>query len=466
MGELSVAATFDYNQLDSDIRALAQQSAKEINSLINKGNEITVEIGKRLSVMKAKMEHGTYTKWLEGEFGWNYQTARRFMNIAEKFSHVKTLNITKTALYILSEPSTPAEARFEASKMAEDGEQVNIKKAKELAAKYKGEKPQPFPAHVTLSKPVEVFPDEEVIDASSDAPTSEVSGYYPNNPHPTPVNGNALAVRAPVTGDAPITMNNLKPTVTEAKADTPPVTTASTLLENSNLRAQIEVLQSKVLGLETQLSEAKTENERLGTLLEQKQQTISSMQMMGGLPSLPVLAGRWNLNLEDTDTFIKAQVPASASNRTEALKDTKDALTYAILFCLSRKYCPGDVNRLDVLGSLFDSTATVKPMRTKAATVPASDMNPMKDAIAAAFGWEWSQMDKGTKGEIQAAAKELCLLGCLPSQVRFGYAFCKQKNFTSFRPGALVKWFPEWVKTAAPMTSAEIFRKIGVKQVL
>jgi hypothetical protein len=80
-----------------------------------------------------------------------------------------------------------------------------------------------------------------------------------------------------------------------------------------------------------------------------------------------------------------------------------------------------------------------KPNRRKADTVPAELMNPMKDAIAAAFGWSWDgdePMTPEESGQILRAAKSLCKARVTPAQVPALYDFCKA-SYDNFGPVAL-----------------------------
>jgi len=70
-------------------------------------------------------------------------------------------------------------------------------------------------------------------------------------------------------------------------------------------------------------------------------------------------------------------------------------------------------------------------------TIPAATINPMKDALVAAFGWAWETMTKAEKGQIQSAARELCLVKVGPERVPALYAYC-QRMFDHFGPMALV----------------------------
>jgi hypothetical protein len=77
-------------------------------------------------------------------------------------------------------------------------------------------------------------------------------------------------------------------------------------------------------------------------------------------------------------------------------------------------------------------------------TIPAGQMNPMKDAIAAAFGWEWSTMTKTNIGMIQKVARELCEAGYAPADVAGIYQHCKNQKFDTFTPVALTKHAADW----------------------
>lgn len=81
---------------------------------------------------------------------------------------------------------------------------------------------------------------------------------------------------------------------------------------------------------------------------------------------------------------------------------------------------------------------TPKKTRAKKPTVPAEIINPMKDAIAAAFGWKWETMTGAEKGMIQNAAKQLCEASRKPEDVARIYAYLKAQGWKgSFTPMAL-----------------------------
>jgi hypothetical protein len=96
--------------------------------------ENVVEIGRRLIECKKLVGHGNWLPWLEREFRWSDRTALNFMRVAElsKSETVSNLNLPVKALYLLTAPSTPTEARDEIIDRAEAGETVPVAKVKRI----------------------------------------------------------------------------------------------------------------------------------------------------------------------------------------------------------------------------------------------------------------------------------------------------------------------------------------------
>lgn len=88
-----------------------------------------------------------------------------------------------------------------------------------------------------------------------------------------------------------------------------------------------------------------------------------------------------------------------------------------------------------------DTPSTGKPKRT---TIPAAQMNPMKDAIVASFKWSWDAITKSAIGEIQQAAHELCEKGYKPEDIPKIYAYCCEQKWSHFGPMALAKHAAAW----------------------
>lgn len=81
---------------------------------------------------------------------------------------------------------------------------------------------------------------------------------------------------------------------------------------------------------------------------------------------------------------------------------------------------------------------------------PAAELNPIKDAIVAAFGWSWETMTKGEKGKVQAAARDLYDAGRTAEDIPALHTYCK-KNYTHFGPTALCNAASEVAKKQAAL---------------
>ncbi|WP_426615365.1 DUF3102 domain-containing protein [Bradyrhizobium sp. McL0616] len=86
-----------------------------------------IEIGRLLTEVKQIVGHGNWLPWLEREFAWTDETARRFMNVHElagKSHSLLNLELPVSAIYALAAPSTPEAARVEIIERAANGEKL------------------------------------------------------------------------------------------------------------------------------------------------------------------------------------------------------------------------------------------------------------------------------------------------------------------------------------------------------
>src|SRR5215472_3036088 len=96
----------------------------------------TIEIGRRLSVVKKAVNHGQWLGWLKEEFDWSDRSARNFMCIwkfaqTTKLEIISNLNISPTALYLLAAPRTPDKVRNDVLARAKAGEKMSVAKVEE-----------------------------------------------------------------------------------------------------------------------------------------------------------------------------------------------------------------------------------------------------------------------------------------------------------------------------------------------
>ncbi|GAB4540934.1 MAG: hypothetical protein Tsb0014_32480 [Pleurocapsa sp.] len=168
----SDSSEFNYSDLDSEVRIVVQQRTLEIKNLMRRTVQDIIEIGQKLTEVKARLGHGNYLKWLKHEFEWQERSARNFMRVAEAFktANFADLDFAASALYLLAAPSVPEQVRQTALEMAGNGETITYSKAKKMIGEYK-------------EREADVVPevDSSIIDGEAIAtnPTDIVEVYLP-----------------------------------------------------------------------------------------------------------------------------------------------------------------------------------------------------------------------------------------------------------------------------------------------
>src|SRR4051812_14978208 len=130
---MSIQPLFDYESLDVGTRAFVLDKTAEIVGRIKRSRQDIIAIGETLIEVKQRLGHGRFGAWIEAEFQWTERTARSFMAVSEAFkpftekdlaksATVADLDISSRALYALSAPDVPEEARAEATDWASNGE--------------------------------------------------------------------------------------------------------------------------------------------------------------------------------------------------------------------------------------------------------------------------------------------------------------------------------------------------------
>jgi hypothetical protein len=120
--------------------------AAEIRRLGKRVKEDVIAIGRYLDQAQKHMKdagHGTWLTWIEAEFGWSDQTARRFIHVYElsrdsKFNNLLNSDLPLSALYQLAAPKTPQEARVEIAERIEAGDTPSVAEVTEVIAQAKG----------------------------------------------------------------------------------------------------------------------------------------------------------------------------------------------------------------------------------------------------------------------------------------------------------------------------------------
>jgi hypothetical protein len=111
----------------------APQLAEHAEAIRTLGKRVlsdVIEIGARLTKARELIAHGDWLHWLEAEFGWSDETARRFMSVFEmsKFHNLLDLDVPVSALYALAR--VPKESRDEIIAQFSDGERRSLSEVK------------------------------------------------------------------------------------------------------------------------------------------------------------------------------------------------------------------------------------------------------------------------------------------------------------------------------------------------
>lgn len=138
--ELSVAETLPPTSLDSETSI--EKLTAEIQYYLVQMGQNAIEVGKRLILAKAKLQHGEWQNWLEDNFNLSYKMAVKFMQVAERFSKVSTSRLFSQSqmMEMLSLPEVETE-KFIEQKALEGTpvEDMTVKKLREEIKKYKSD---------------------------------------------------------------------------------------------------------------------------------------------------------------------------------------------------------------------------------------------------------------------------------------------------------------------------------------
>ncbi len=136
---------FDYSVLPADVASFAREVASRVRSRHQATVAGLIETGKDLILMKERLGHGNFLRWIEDEFQMSDQSARNYMNAADAFgSKSKTvLDLPPTVVYALAAPSTPEPVRQSVFAKYEAGERIEASAVKIMVREARAaEKPR------------------------------------------------------------------------------------------------------------------------------------------------------------------------------------------------------------------------------------------------------------------------------------------------------------------------------------
>lgn len=138
------AARFDYRALSAAHRDVLVRVRDDIHRKLHRTAADLVWIGRQLIEAKKVVGHGAFGPWVEAEFPWSRAQAHRLMTAAAAFGDFSQIEkFDPSAVYLLSQPNTPPQARDFALQEVADGKRVTLPYAKEIVACHRASPPPP-----------------------------------------------------------------------------------------------------------------------------------------------------------------------------------------------------------------------------------------------------------------------------------------------------------------------------------
>jgi hypothetical protein len=139
---------FRYESLgDAKLQARIYAKAQEAKNHLGRG---AIAAGKALAEAREMIPHGQWLPWLAAEFGASESTARRCLQVFERFgaNPSRVTDLTSGVLYMLAAPSTPEAAVEAVLEQKAAGEPITPATVKEVVRRKKQPEEQPTaPVH-------------------------------------------------------------------------------------------------------------------------------------------------------------------------------------------------------------------------------------------------------------------------------------------------------------------------------
>jgi hypothetical protein len=120
------AGSFDYGSLSPEIAEAVRDKTDSIRHQLKAAKTAVVWIGRDLTAVKQRLEHGQFVHWVEEECGFSVRTAQNYMRVAEFFDgkSATLALLTPGTLYRLSAKNAPPELVNKVIARAAGGENV------------------------------------------------------------------------------------------------------------------------------------------------------------------------------------------------------------------------------------------------------------------------------------------------------------------------------------------------------
>lgn len=168
--QTAVDLYYDYSTVPEEHREALRRSALTIKPRLKRAAEDLFVIGRELMAVKVRLPYGTYTNWLDVEFGLSDRMAQRFMNVSERLGPKsdKLSVLPPSTLYLLAAPSTPDEAIAKVEEQLINGRRISVDLVQRIiyAAKQKAEPVSPTEIDGEVSSSIRVNPGTELRQAT------------------------------------------------------------------------------------------------------------------------------------------------------------------------------------------------------------------------------------------------------------------------------------------------------------
>lgn len=120
---------FDYSAVSEDLRQELADDAAHINGHRARAEDSIIAIGERLLLVKEKLPHGQFLKWVEAECGYGERSVRDYMDIAREFAsnRHRGADLPLRAKRLLAAPSMPEDAKKRIYERIDAGENVGVR---------------------------------------------------------------------------------------------------------------------------------------------------------------------------------------------------------------------------------------------------------------------------------------------------------------------------------------------------
>src|SRR5262245_27756486 len=212
--------------VSSDIDSVVAEHARAIRVLARNVIANVVEIGRRLTEVHDRIEHGQWLMFLDREFGWSDQTARNFMHVFDlsNSKRVLDLDLPLRSLYLLAAPSTPSEVRDNIIEDAQRGEKPTHAEVVKRVRQSRSSSRKSRKAEATQSEQEQAEAPEPAVDRCAENALDLSEGQAKANG-----TASAPAVKVPQPADPPLPEAEPEPDarlIAPVAADTPAATEA------------------------------------------------------------------------------------------------------------------------------------------------------------------------------------------------------------------------------------------------